>query len=160
MNPIQDFNDALKEFMQICSEMPPPLRRGGNIKKFNNLDEFHEYHRTHCKFGGTYKKKTDRVYKKREGITSKIKLDRKENPREWNTQYSWFCRHPEEDVYAPIHSRSHLNHWRRNVGRKQSEISKKITVKRSEDLKEYQRQYAWFKINPEAEQCPPRKLNN
>ncbi len=155
MNPIQDFDDALKEFRQICSEMPPPLGRGGNIKKFNTLDEFHEYHRE-----PTYKKKTDRVYKKRHGIASKIKVDRNENPTEWHNQYSWFSRHPEADVYAPDHSRSHLGKVNRRGGGKQSEISKKITVRRSEDVKEYSRQYAWFKKHPEAEQCPPRKLKN
>jgi len=165
MNPIQDFNDALKEFRKISSEIIPERKMlAGNVKKFSNLDEFHEYHRTHYKNGtqiGSYKKKTDRVYKKREGIISKIKVDRKENPREWDNQYQWFSKHPEADVYAPDHSRSHLKNIKR-TGRKpaSSEITKKITVKKSEDVKEYYRQYQWLKRNPEAEHCPPRKLKN
>ena len=67
----------------------------------------------------------------------------------------------EADVYAPDHSRSHLKNIKR-TGRKpaSSEITKKITVKKSEDVKEYYRQYQWLKRNPEAEHCPPRKLKN
>jgi hypothetical protein len=169
MNPIQDFNDALKEFRQISFEIIPDRKRYGsrgygNVKKFSNLDEFHEYHRIYYTYKSgscrsTYKKKTDRVYKKREGITSKITVDRKENPREWDNQYHWFCRHPEEDVYDPDHSRPHLNNVKR-PGRKPSEISKKITVNRSKDAKEYTRQYMWFKKHPEAEHCPPKKLKD
>jgi len=159
MNPIQDFQDALKEFKKISSEfvdrgrtLKPGEHRLGRVKKFNNLSEFKEYHSgtyyfTKEKCTGTYKKKTDVVYKKR-NITQKITVDRKEDPKAWDAQYHWFRNHPDKDVYEPekYYPRPAL-HPRLL---KPSEITKKITVKRSEDPKEYHKQYYWFKKHPDA----------
>ena len=158
MNPIQDFQDALKEFREISREVIPDKKmygcKGcGNIKKFNNLAEFKEYHGEQGKkkrnSGAYYKKKTDVVYKKR-NITQKITVDRKEDPKAWDAQYHWFRYHPDKDVYEP--------EGHRRGGRcKPSKITEKITVRRTEDPKEYHKQYNWFKRNPDSTKYEPRE---
>jgi len=157
MNPIQDFQDALKQFRQIAREIIPDPRSGQGwraVKKFSNLEEFRQYHLTHITYKGgngnrlQYKKKTPVTYKKR-GITSKITVSSKENPSEYQRQYQWFRNHPEAEVYAPK-ARGH--HRKKEL----SDISRKITVDRKENLYEYNRQYHWFRNHPEAEVYAPR----
>ena len=117
MCPIQDFNDALEEFKQISKEVLGPKyeRSRGNIKKFSNLEEFKEFHKNsyyyNAGFHG-YKPKTNKKYKKT-NIPSKINVNRKENPREWDNQYHWFRLHPDAEKYEPHkrcsnRSRTHL----------------------------------------------------
>jgi len=152
MNPIQDFHNALKEFRQIAREVIPDRKMNGprsfgHVKNFSNLEEFRQYHLTHYTYkGGSHKRKTPVTYKKR-GITSKISVDWKENPKEWKKQYQWFINNPEAEVYAA------KPRW----GYKKRGITSKISVDRKENPKEWRKQYQWFINNPEAEVYAPRE---
>ncbi len=161
-----DFHKHLAEFRELTRD----FKGHGNSKTFNNLQEFRDYYENiHYIKNPNYKKKTDKKYKK-SGIPSKIPFSREENPKEWTKQYGWFRTHPEATVYAPLHGRKEthvinplkcssperrIRGWA--GGRKPTEITKKITVKSKDNVKEYQKQYRWFSKNPEATVYAPQQ---
>ena len=152
MCPIHDFNDALEEFKKLSLEVLGSARRPhGNTKTFSNLAEFKEFHKETTwherkKKYYHYVKKTDKQYKKT-NIPSKINVNRKENPREWDKQYQWFRLHPDAEKYEPDPKLS--------GSRSKYEISKKIKVIRKENPKEWNKQYQWFIRHPDAEKYEP-----
>jgi hypothetical protein len=145
-----DFHKSLAEFRELTQG----IKAHGNLKKFKNLREFQDYYKDNPDYRTNryYRKKTDKDYKK-SNIPSKIPFKREENPKEWMKQYGWFRNNPEATVYDPKpydeFNREHTKNGR-------SETSKKIKFKRCENPKEYDKQYHWFKRNPEATVYEPK----
>jgi hypothetical protein len=156
-----DFYECLAEFRELTKGVAGL----NSVKKFNNLKEFHAHHAVRHPSNPKYVKKTDREYGK-SGIPSKIPFKRQENPKEWMKQYGWFRHHPEATVYDPQaqkpkkeakkEAKKEPKKKQKRVRKSFSEISKKIPFKRSENPKEYDKQYSWFNINPEATVYEPR----
>jgi len=160
---MEDFHKSLAEFRELTRG----FKLQGKTKRFANLQEFHDYYENlYYRKNPSYIKKTAKNYKK-SNIPSKIPFKREENPKEWMKQYGWFRNHPEATVYdpKPYAERKPKKEPKKQKKQKKpreswSEISKKIPFKRSENPKEYDKQYAWFIINPEATVYEPKPYNS
>ena len=88
--------------------------------------------------------------------TSLITVGRSEDRYEYNRQYAYFRAHPEATVCPPKDKRGAKRGPKKGSHQKQHPWLKYITVSQSEDPKEYNRQYHYFRYHTDATVCPPR----
>ena len=88
--------------------------------------------------------------------TSLITVGRSEDRYEYNRQYAYFRAHPEATVCPPKSKAGAKRGPKKGSEQKKHAWLKYITVSQSEDPKEYNRQYHYFRYHTDATVCPPR----